>query len=111
MGLHVVLYEPEIPANTVHIERTCLATDTALHLIHTLGFSTENKMVQRAGLEYWKHVNVRNMIQLKTYIEHIIKPFFIILKTSEKSIIRMLILINQKMNCFLFLVKKRVESL
>lgn|SRR5690625_2235602 len=59
MGLHVVLYEPEIPANTGNIARTCLATDTTLHLIHPLGFSTENKMVQRAGLDYWKHVNVK----------------------------------------------------
>jgi len=58
MGLHIVLYEPEIPANTGNIARTCLATDTTLHLIHPLGFSTEDKMVQRAGLDYWKHVNV-----------------------------------------------------
>src|SRR5690625_4429063 len=58
MGLHIVLYEPEIPANTGNIARTCLATDTTLHLIHPLGFSTEDKMVQKAGLDYWKHVNV-----------------------------------------------------
>src|SRR5690625_3063137 len=57
MGLHIVLYEPEIPANTGNIARTCLETDTTLHLIHPLGFSTEDKMVQRAGLDYWKHVN------------------------------------------------------
>src|SRR5690625_7802122 len=59
MGLHVVLYEPEIPANTGNIARMCLATDTILYLIHPLGCSTENKMVQRAGLDYWKHVNVK----------------------------------------------------
>lgn len=58
MSLHVVLYQPEIPANTGNISRTCLATDTALHLIHPLGFSTEDKMVRRAGLDYWKQVTI-----------------------------------------------------
>ncbi|WP_067724921.1 tRNA (uridine(34)/cytosine(34)/5-carboxymethylaminomethyluridine(34)-2'-O)-methyltransferase TrmL [Oceanobacillus damuensis] len=58
MSLHVVLYQPEIPANTGNIGRTCLATDTALHLIRPLGFSTEDKMLRRAGLDYWKHVDV-----------------------------------------------------
>lgn len=58
MGLHVVLYQPEIPANTGNIARTCLATNTTLHLIHPLGFSTEDKMLRRAGLDYWEHVNI-----------------------------------------------------
>lgn len=58
MSLHVVLYEPEIPANTGNIGRTCLATDTKLHLIHPLGFSTEDKAVKRAGLDYWKNVDI-----------------------------------------------------
>lgn len=58
MGLHVVLYQPEIPANTGNIARTCLATNTTLHLIRPLGFSTDNKMLKRAGLDYWKHVQV-----------------------------------------------------
>ncbi|GIO21583.1 tRNA (cytidine(34)-2'-O)-methyltransferase [Oceanobacillus sp. J11TS1] len=59
MSLHVVLFEPEIPANTGNIGRTCLATGTTLHLIHPLGFSTDSKMVRRAGLDYWEHVDVR----------------------------------------------------
>lgn len=58
MSLHVVLYQPEIPANTGNIARTCLATDTTLHLIHPLGFSTDDKMVRRAGLDYWKNVDI-----------------------------------------------------
>lgn len=58
VGLHIVLYQPEIPANTGNIARTCLATNTTLHLIHPLGFSTDNKMLKRAGLDYWKNVNV-----------------------------------------------------
>ncbi|SHG20265.1 tRNA (uridine(34)/cytosine(34)/5-carboxymethylaminomethyluridine(34)-2'-O)-methyltransferase TrmL [Ornithinibacillus halophilus] len=65
MGLHVVLFQPEIPANTGNIARTCLATDVTLHLIHPLGFSTDDKMVRRAGLDYWKHVDIQeyNSIQ------------------------------------------------
>ena len=58
LTLHVVLYQPEIPANTGNIGRTCLATDTTLHLIHPLGFSTDNKMVRRAGLDYWENVDI-----------------------------------------------------
>lgn len=59
VSLHVVLFEPEIPANTGNIGRTCLATGTTLHLIHPLGFSTDSKMVRRAGLDYWEHVDVK----------------------------------------------------
>lgn len=58
MAIHVVLYQPEIPANTGNIARTCAATDTKLHLIRPLGFSTDDKMLKRAGLDYWHHVNI-----------------------------------------------------
>ncbi|WP_111646561.1 tRNA (uridine(34)/cytosine(34)/5-carboxymethylaminomethyluridine(34)-2'-O)-methyltransferase TrmL [Paranoxybacillus vitaminiphilus] len=58
VALHVVLYQPEIPANTGNIARTCAATDTTLHLIRPLGFSTDDKMLKRAGLDYWQYVNV-----------------------------------------------------
>lgn len=59
VALHVVLYQPEIPANTGNIARTCAATDTVLHLIRPLGFSTDDKMLKRAGLDYWQFVDVR----------------------------------------------------
>ena len=58
MPIHVVLYQPEIPANTGNIARTCAATDTSLHLIRPLGFSTDDKMLKRAGLDYWEHVDI-----------------------------------------------------
>lgn len=58
MANHVVLYHPEIPANTGNIARTCAATDTTLHLIRPLGFSTDDKMLKRAGLDYWPYVNI-----------------------------------------------------
>ena len=52
--LHVVLVEPEIPANTGNIARTCAATGSVLHLIKPLGFSLEDKYLKRAGLDYWR---------------------------------------------------------
>ncbi|WP_440894820.1 tRNA (cytidine(34)-2'-O)-methyltransferase [Amphibacillus sp. Q70] len=58
MSVHVVLYQPEIPANTGNIARTCLATHATLHLIRPLGFSTDDKMLRRAGLDYWRDVKI-----------------------------------------------------
>jgi len=56
--LHIVLVEPEIPANTGNIARTCAVTGTTLHLVRPLGFSTEDKYLKRAGLDYWHLVEV-----------------------------------------------------
>nr|WP_205603784.1 tRNA (uridine(34)/cytosine(34)/5-carboxymethylaminomethyluridine(34)-2'-O)-methyltransferase TrmL [Bacillus mesophilus] len=52
------MYQPETPSNTGNIARTCAATDTTLHLIRPLGFSTDDKMLKRAGLDYWQYVNI-----------------------------------------------------
>jgi tRNA (cytidine/uridine-2'-O-)-methyltransferase len=57
--LHIVLHEPEIPNNTGNIGRTCVATGCALHLIHPLGFDTDEKACRRAGLDYWPRLEVR----------------------------------------------------
>ena len=57
--LHVVLLEPEIPANTGNIARTCAATGTRLHLIRPLGFDISEKAVRRAGLDYWPMVDLQ----------------------------------------------------
>ena len=54
----IVLFEPEIPANTGSIGRTCVATHTPLHLVGRLGFSLEDKYLKRAGLDYWKDVQL-----------------------------------------------------
>jgi tRNA (cytidine/uridine-2'-O-)-methyltransferase len=58
MSFHIVLVEPEIPANTGNISRTCAATGTFLHLVHPLGFSTDDKVLKRAGLDYWDSVKL-----------------------------------------------------
>ncbi|MDR1568731.1 MAG: tRNA (uridine(34)/cytosine(34)/5-carboxymethylaminomethyluridine(34)-2'-O)-methyltransferase TrmL [Streptococcaceae bacterium] len=55
---HIVLFEPQIPQNTGNIARTCAATNTPLHLIEPLGFSTDDKQLKRAGLDYWQAVDV-----------------------------------------------------
>ena len=69
MALHVVLYQPEIPANTGNIARTCAATDTALHLIRPLGFSTDDKKLKRAGVDYWEFVDIHYYDSLDEFYE------------------------------------------
>ncbi len=60
--MHIVLHEPEIPANTGNIGRTCVATGTSLHLIEPLGFRIDEKSIKRAGMDYWEHLNVSTYI-------------------------------------------------
>ena len=55
---HIALINPEIGPNTGNIGRLCLGLNATLHLVHPLGFSTDDKAVRRAGLDYWKHVDV-----------------------------------------------------
>ena len=57
-SLNIVLFEPEIPQNTGNIVRTCAATGVALHLIKPLGFSMKDRYLKRAGLDYWKLVDI-----------------------------------------------------
>ena len=57
--MHIVLLEPEIPQNAGNIARTCAVTNTVLHLIRPLGFSVEDKYLKRAGLDYWKLLDIR----------------------------------------------------
>lgn len=56
MAFHIVLVEPEIPANTGNIARTCAATGAHLHLVRPLGFNTDDKALKRAGIDYWHAV-------------------------------------------------------
>lgn len=69
MSLHIVLYQPQIPANTGNIARTCAGTGTSLHLIHPLGFSTDDRMLKRAGLDYWPYVDIHYHDSLEAFIE------------------------------------------
>jgi tRNA (cytidine/uridine-2'-O-)-methyltransferase len=55
--INVVLFEPEIPQNTGNIMRTCVATNTKLHLIKPLGFSLDDKYMKRSGLDYIQYLD------------------------------------------------------
>ena len=65
--MHIVLFEPEIPANTGNIGRTCVATNTRLHLIEPLGFSLEEKQLKRAGMDYWKDLDVTTYVNWEDF--------------------------------------------
>lgn len=67
--LNIVLYEPEIPANTGNIGRTCVATGTRLHLIEPLGFLLDEKSLKRAGMDYWKDLDVTTYIDFNDFME------------------------------------------
>jgi len=67
--LNIVLFEPEIPANTGNIGRTCVATGTRLHLIEPLGFSLDEKQLKRAGMDYWSKLDVRTYIDFQDFCD------------------------------------------
>lgn len=67
--MHIILHQPEIPANTGNIGRTCVATGTDLHLIEPLGFILNDKTVQRAGMDYWDKLNVTRYMNFEDFKE------------------------------------------
>ena len=67
--LNIILYEPEIPANTGNIGRTCVATNTRLHLIEPLGFRINEKALKRAGMDYWQDLEVFTYIDYQDFQE------------------------------------------
>lgn len=67
--LNIVLYEPEIPANTGNIGRTCVATGTRLHLIEPLGFKLNEKAIKRAGMDYWSDLDVTTYVNYQEFLE------------------------------------------
>lgn len=67
--LNIVLVEPEIPQNTGNIARTCAVTDSSLHLVRPLGFSTSDKYLKRAGLDYWDKLDVKYYDDLDEFFQ------------------------------------------
>ena len=67
--MNIILHQPEIPANTGNIGRTCVATGTALHLIEPLGFRLDEKSIKRAGMDYWEHLDVTRYINYQEFQE------------------------------------------
>ena len=66
--INIVLFEPEIPANTGNIGRTCVAAGARLHLIEPLGFSLSEKSLKRAGMDYWKDLDVTTYIDYADFL-------------------------------------------
>ena len=67
--LNIVLHEPEIPANTGNIGRTCVAAGARLHLIEPLGFRLNEKNLKRAGMDYWDKLDVTTYINYEDFLE------------------------------------------
>ena len=67
--LNIVLHQPEIPANTGNIGRTCVATGTRLHLIEPLGFRLNEKSIKRAGMDYWDDLEVIRYTNYEEFLE------------------------------------------
>lgn len=69
MKFNIVLYEPEIPANTGNIGRTCAAAGARLHLIEPLGFRLNEKEIRRAGMDYWQDLDVTRYIDWADFLQ------------------------------------------
>ncbi len=82
---NIVLVEPEIPPNTGTTARLCGATDSVLHLVKPLGFSTDDKHLKRAGLDYWEHVSIVYWKNLHDFLaaQDERKLYFFTKKTGE----------------------------
>ncbi len=68
--MNIVLVNPQIPQNTGNIARTCAATETSLHLVRPLGFSTDDKSLKRAGLDYWHLLDVHYHETIDSFMEY-----------------------------------------
>lgn len=84
--LHIVLHEPEMPANTGNIGRTCVACGAVLHLIEPLGFRLNEKMIKRAGLDYWDKLDVRTYINFEEFLEKNKNPKIYMATTKAKHV-------------------------
>lgn len=80
--MNIVLLEPEIPANTGNIGRTCVATGTKLHLIEPLGFHLDEKSIKRAGMDYWNKLDYSRYVNYKEFLE-VNKPKRIFMATTK----------------------------
>lgn len=84
MNFNIVLYQPEIPQNTGNIGRTCVLTNSKLHLIKPLGFEINDKQLKRSGLDYWKHLDVTYYESFEEFYE-INKDRTIYLSTTKAT--------------------------
>ena len=83
--LHIVLHEPEMPANTGNIGRTCVACGAVLHLIEPPGFKLNEKMIKRAGLDYWEHLDVRTYVNFEDFLKRNHHPKIYMATTKSRQ--------------------------
>jgi tRNA (cytidine/uridine-2'-O-)-methyltransferase len=83
--INIVLLEPEMPANTGNIGRTCVATGSRLHLIDPLGFHLDEKSLKRAGMDYWNRVDYRRYIDFGDFMEQNDSPKLYMATTKAKK--------------------------
>lgn len=81
--LHIVLFEPEIPQNTGNIGRMCALTGCRLHLVHPLGFEITDRHLKRAGMDYWKSLDVHHHPDWSALMESAVKPARLWLLTTR----------------------------
>lgn len=74
--MKIILFQPQIPQNAGNIVRTCAVTGTDLIMVHPLGFSTHDRWLKRAGLDYWEGVNVSFIDDLQNYLDNQEAPFY-----------------------------------
>ena len=105
--LNIVLHEPEIPANTGNIGRTCVATGTRLHLIEPLGFRLNEKAIKRAGMDYWEHLDVTDIWTMRIFSKRIREQRFI---TQPPRHLRLIQMCSMRMTVSLCLARRVRES-
>lgn len=86
MAINIVLHEPEIPHNTGAIARTCVLTNSRLHLIKPFGFDLSDKYLKRAGLDYWKYLDLTIYENLDDFFEKNKDANFYLATTKTKNI-------------------------
>lgn len=86
MAINIVLHEPEIPHNTGAIARTCVLTNSRLHLIKPFGFNLSDKYLKRAGLDYWKYLDLTIYENLDDFFEKNKDVNFYLATTKTKNI-------------------------
>ena len=84
--MNIILHEPEIPSNTGNIGRTCVSTGSKLHLIKPLGFSTDDKSLKRAGLDYWKDLDVFYYDDFEHFLSENSNPSIFMATTKAKNL-------------------------
>lgn len=72
--MHVILFEPDIPQNTGNVGRMCSITESRLHLIHPLGFEISDRHLRRAGMDYWKTLDVHEHTDWQAFLESAARP-------------------------------------